>query len=124
LCASTIFGIGKCDVFGEKKACEKSNGKYNQEGANVRTYCNNMQINNLLVENKIVTDEIQRNIEHCITTPCCCVPKRFFGNQRLKRYIKKIYGLEYEYPYALCHIRHRSDVFVVKFIFILGMITG
>lgn len=59
----------KNDIPVQEKTDRKSNDKANQKGGNVRTYCAQRRINKLLVENEVITDEIDHDIQQCITTP-------------------------------------------------------
>jgi hypothetical protein len=106
---SANFGTGKSDVPGKKEPGKKCDWKYNQKRCNVRANGNDIQINNLLVENEIIKNKVQRNIEHGVEPSGRRIPECFKGNQMLKRSIEIINCL-YDYSsHVICHIRHKSD---------------
>lgn len=89
------------------KTRKESNGKNNQKSSDVRTYCNNLQINYLFIEYEIVTNEVQKDIEQCIKATGCSIPKSFQRNERLKWRIEKINYLNDESFHLNCYSGHR-----------------
>jgi len=107
---TTLFR-SKGDVFGQKETGKKSNREYNKKGSNVRTDGDNLQINHLFIDDKVVADKIKKYIQGSIKSTGCCIPECFQRNTPPERSIEIINYLYDYHPNIDCQSSHRSAKF-------------
>ena len=78
---------GKNNKTVEKKSSRKTDRKCYQEGSNMRTDCTNRCIKNLLIQDEIIADEIDKNIQHSIACSASRIPESLHRHELLKRRI-------------------------------------
>jgi hypothetical protein len=72
----------------------------------MRTDGNNVQINDLFVENKIVAEKIEEDIEYCIYTSCGSISESFRWNEATERNVEIVNDLNDQLPDIICQIHH------------------
>ncbi len=88
--SSSQCGPRKYYVSHQIKACRKSYHERDHERSYIRADADNRSMYNLLFQNEIVRNEINNNIEQCISSPACNISKGLPVNDFLERTIKKI----------------------------------
>lgn len=84
------IGLGKHNVLGKYKPYREADRKRNQERSNVRRYGKPCYIYRLLVKHKIVTDEIDKDIQNSIGAPTGQVAECLVIDPTGKGLMKKI----------------------------------
>jgi hypothetical protein len=77
-------------VTHQHKSGWKTNEEGDDKGSNMRFECNKSQVQNLLVQNKIVGQEKNNNIKNCIKAPTGGITKALQRKNLSKRRIKKV----------------------------------
>jgi hypothetical protein len=84
------IGIVKNYVAHQEETSWKTYSKRHDKGHDIRTDDNRAHLEVLFVQDKIVTDEINKNIQQSIATAAGKVPESLYGNKLTKRRIEKI----------------------------------
>lgn len=89
----------KNNIFRKVKSQRESYAKRHHQRSIVRPQGNKIQVNRLLIENKIETQKEKEYIQEHIAAPTNGVTKSLNWNYSPERRIKKIYNPEYYFPY-------------------------
>jgi hypothetical protein len=87
--------IQKGNVFRQQKSGGKSDGEDKNKSRDVGTNGYKTQVNDLLVENKIVKNKIQKNVKRRVESSSGGVAKCFRRNKLPERRIKPTDGPDY-----------------------------
>ena len=76
--------------FARIYARKECTGNTEKESSYMPTYCKKAKINDLLVQDKIITKEIEQNIQSCICTASSRITKNLSGHKMQEREIEPI----------------------------------
>ena len=84
--------VGRCEgyIFLQQESGEERDRKCDQQSRNVRTDGDELQIHDLLSENKVVEDEIEDPVENDICATADGIPEKLPADVAFKRRIEKV----------------------------------
>ncbi len=89
--SSAQRGAGEHHMPVQVKAGGKADGKSQQEGCYIWTDGAERCINDLFPENEIITEEVDKDIEHGIAAAAYRIPERLYGHKLPERCMEIVY---------------------------------
>jgi hypothetical protein len=93
-------------VHTQVKADGERKAKGNKKGSNVGREGNEPKVQDLLFQDEIVCDKINKDVQQCVTASASCVAKHLQGHKPLKQRIEQVYKPKDESPYFMVDTPH------------------